>query len=142
MVARGATPAGARDEPRSLSALIWWWGPAAAHAVLLFVLSSFSQLPAQPGGLSDKHMHFAMFGLLAALILRGLARGRAARVGAATVFATVALTAAYGASDEIHQMFVPGRSASWLDLLADTAGAIAVAGAIWACVIIRRRLDL
>jgi VanZ family protein len=35
---------------------------------------------------------------------------------------------AYGISDELHQAFVPGRTADWQDVLADTVGA---AAAIW-----------
>lgn len=33
----------------------------------------------------------------------------------------------YGASDEIHQMFVPGRSPEIFDFLADTTGGILAA---------------
>lgn len=40
------------------------------------------------------------------------------RALAAMVLATV-----YGVSDEVHQAFVPGRMASWQDVLADAAGA-------------------
>jgi VanZ family protein len=29
-----------------------------------------------------------------------------------------------GAMDELHQMFLPGRSASWSDLIADAAGGV------------------
>ena len=36
----------------------------------------------------------------------------------------LAATLIYGASDEIHQYFVPGRNASWTDWLADTLGGL------------------
>ncbi len=36
----------------------------------------------------------------------------------------------YGVSDEFHQSFVPGRDASGLDLVADTAGAV-LAQLVW-----------
>ena len=39
-------------------------------------------------------------------------------------FATIVITSVYGALDEIHQMFIPGRFAEVLDWLADAAGAI------------------
>ncbi len=46
----------------------------------------------------------------------------------------------YAASDELHQFFVPGRNASFWDVLLDSAGAIcgvlAVLGVVW---LIRRR---
>jgi VanZ family protein len=38
----------------------------------------------------------------------------------------------YGASDELHQMFVPGRTAAFDDLLADTIGALVGASLCWA----------
>ena len=36
----------------------------------------------------------------------------------------------YGMSDEWHQSFVPGRDADWLDLAADTLGALIAMGFI------------
>jgi len=36
----------------------------------------------------------------------------------------------YGMSDEWHQSFVPGRDADWLDLAADTMGAVIAMGFI------------
>ena len=36
----------------------------------------------------------------------------------------------YGMTDEWHQSFVPGRDADWMDLVADTMGAIIAMGFI------------
>jgi VanZ family protein len=44
---------------------------------------------------------------------------------------------AYGLTDEVHQAFVPNRSADPRDWLADTAGALA--GAIVVVAFLRRR---
>ena len=38
--------------------------------------------------------------------------------------------AAYGLSDELHQHFVPGRQADWLDWLADAGGGLAGTGVL------------
>ena len=43
---------------------------------------------------------------------------------------SLALTGAYAGSDEIHQLFVPTRSASVFDWLADLAGGVAAASLI------------
>jgi VanZ family protein len=43
----------------------------------------------------------------------------------------------YGATDEVHQAFVPFRTATWLDWVADTAGAII--GALTAQRLMERR---
>lgn len=55
----------------------------------------------------------------------------------------VAVTFVYAASDEIHQLFVPGRSGQFTDVLIDTAGGIIAATVV--CLFRRRfkkvRLD-
>jgi VanZ family protein len=38
------------------------------------------------------------------------------------------LTLMYAASDELHQMFVPGRVADWRDIAADAVGAVLALG--------------
>ena len=60
------------------------WGPAWAMMVLIFVLSSMSQLPRLPGGfdVDDGVAHAVAYGVLAALLLRGLAGGALRRVRA------------------------------------------------------------
>jgi VanZ family protein len=95
------------------------WLPAIGWAALLFLLSSRPSLPAPDVANLDKAAHFAAYAVMGLLLAFAADRSRW------PLWIAVALGAAYGASDEIHQMFVPGRSASVLDWLADAAGTLA-----------------
>ncbi len=88
---------------------------------LLYPLYIFTRYP-------DKMMHialYAVFGFLLYLTLKSSSNPTLRNH--AFIFAFIIGTA-YGASDEFHQSFVPGRTASVWDLLADSIGlAIALA---------------
>lgn len=118
-----------------------YWLPAVVWAGVIFVLSSQPWLPGPPGGLTDKHGHAVTYGLLALLVLFGWTRARWRLVtGSGAVLAATVATL-YGASDEWHQSFVPGRTAEVGDLLADALGAAGAAGLGWAWAILLRRRD-
>jgi VanZ family protein len=74
---------------------------------------------------------------LAVLVCRAVAGSVAARMTARAAAATLLITTAYGASDELHQMFVPGRSPELYDLFADAVGGALGLIACWAWAIIR-----
>lgn len=101
------------------------WLPAVAWAALIFFLSSRSRLPVPLGGGLDKLAHLAAYAVL------GLLLARAARVPWA-----VTLGWLYGASDEVHQSFVRGRTADPVDWLADAVG---VAAGVLVYHMLRRR---
>ncbi len=67
----------------------------------------------------DKLGHFAGYGVLGVLGVRALP-GRPSALAAAAVLAGAC---AFGAFDEWHQQFIPGRSQDRADWLADTLGA-------------------
>ena len=101
----------------------WTWLPAASMMGLIFFLSSLSNPPTPLRfAHADKVVHAGLYGgLCATLLLAGLPPAGA-----------LAAASAYGASDEFHQRFVPGRDCSAGDWLADSAGAAAAAAGAWA----------
>lgn len=106
------------------------WLAVAAYAGAIFALSSLENpLPALSSRLSDKLLHGAEYAGLGLLLALALSRSLP-RFGPFPLAVAAALAAAaYGASDEWHQSFVPGRDASALDWLADAAGSALGAGA-------------
>jgi VanZ family protein len=66
-------------------------------------------------------VHIGEYGLLALLWVNALAR--VPGLGAQAVLLAWLITVAYGVTDELHQSFVPGRSATLSDWLMDITGA-------------------
>lgn len=114
--------------------------PALAWAAAIFMLSSMSSPPGAPRTeWASLAAHAAAFGLLAFLLAWFADSSPVARRWLSPLrrYAGVwLLTVAYGASDEIHQSFVPGRHPDVVDLAADAVGA-ALALTLW--VVVRRR---
>ena len=46
-------------------------------------------------------------------------------------FLSVVLSILYGVFDEIHQVFVPGRSAGFFDIFVDSVGVFIAGGILW-----------
>lgn len=96
------------------------WVPALLWAAAVFWLSSRSRLIEMPYVFGwDKLQHcvaYAAGGAAFAHAVGGRGRGP---------WTAVALGVLYGASDEIHQFFVPGRSSDVRDWLADALGVLA-----------------
>lgn len=82
-------------------------------------------VPVRVGGL-DKVAHFCLYAPLAWLVARSLV-GR--RPVAPAVVGALLVASAFGALDEWHQLYVPGRSADVADWRADSLGALAGVGA-------------
>lgn len=97
------------------------WLPPAAWAELIFVLSSVPDL-APPEVMQfrfwDKVAHAVVYAVLGMLIARGWSgtNSRYALLG------TIITGTLYGASDELHQFFVPGRFSQITDIVADALG--------------------
>ncbi|MEP7304314.1 MAG: VanZ family protein [Acidobacteriota bacterium] len=98
-----------------------WLPPLLYMAAIFFLSSESDPVPQVTTHVWDKALHFVEYGGLALLLCRGL-RGEGIGWTAALVMALVA-TSAYGASDEWHQSFTPGRSSDVRDWMADSLGA-------------------
>jgi VanZ family protein len=99
------------------------WLPVLSYTALIWVLSSralnvrLNLFPFQ-----DKGVHFLEYGLLAFLVTHAVQMTwPKARYGMLVAFL---VTVSLGATDELHQAFVPGRSADVFDLVADALGAL------------------
>lgn len=68
----------------------------------------------------DKLPHFAAYGVLSGLLWCSLFKEKA--------WPTLLAVSAIGLLDEIHQHFLPGRTASFSDWLTDFAGAVIIIG--------------
>lgn len=68
-----------------------------------------------------KSAHFFAYLVLGLLFVRAL--GKSGMAVQRAVFVAFALSALYAASDEFHQLFIPGRSGEVRDVLIDSAGA-------------------
>jgi VanZ family protein len=106
------------------------WGPVVLMMALIFVASSIPDVPALPGGVSDKTAHSWAYGLLGVLVFRALAKGRVGGLTIVRGLGSILIATAYGISDEFHQSFVPGRTSDVRDVAADAIGAIAAAIAL------------
>lgn len=92
------------------------WLPAVAWAAAIFWVSSQPTVPLPRVTNIDKLGHYAAYTVLGALLAFATDRSRL------PLLAAFVLGALYGISDELHQSYVPGRSADPLDWAADVAG--------------------
>jgi VanZ family protein len=106
------------------------WGAVVLYMAAIFYISGLSDPPVPAG--TDKSLHGLAYCGLAIVVLRALVGGLPKRIGMWVAVSAFLITVVYAATDEAHQMFVPGRTADVLDLLADAGGAIVGTAACWA----------
>lgn len=92
----------------------WLW--PVVITLLIFTASSRSSVAGPRIPHFDKVVHFSVYGLLGTLACRAIPGRRGA-------WWALFVVSAYGATDEWHQHFVPGRSSELADWIADTTGA-------------------
>ena len=100
---------------------LYYWFPVIIYAGIIFYLSSLSQIPSSGITISnmDKLEHAVEYFILALLLLRALKHSLVKR----PFLMSIIIASLYGITDEIHQLFVPGRFFAVSDMLANTFGA-------------------
>jgi len=92
-----------------------WLYPLALAVTVVFA-SGQSQVAGPDVVNFDKLSHLAVFGLLATLVLRA--------PGLRYAWVAVVAVSLFGAADELHQSFTPGRAVEFADWIADSVGAL------------------
>lgn len=97
--------------------------PAITWCIFIFTVSSIpaTKIPALVN-YSDKFLHAGVFAVLCWLFHVAFFFQPNTALKKWSPYIALLLTMAYGASDEYHQMFTPGRTTEVWDFLADSAG--------------------
>jgi VanZ family protein len=100
------------------------WLPVIVWMGVIFAGSSIGKVPRvgdeTMDGLAHRVAHVLEFAVLGALLLRATSHGEPASKRA--IIITLIVIGLYGASDEFHQRFSPGRSSEGISVLFDVAG--------------------
>ncbi len=107
-----------------------YWAPPLLYMALIFAISSLEQPPLPMPEFEwltiDKLYHFIEYAILGGLLTRAFVKARPSVIPSRFAWhAATVLSILYGASDEWHQTFVPGRFATLADWVADVLGSIA-----------------
>lgn len=102
-----------------------YWFPVILYSGIIFCVSSIPNLKTPlPEVQFDKFLHVLEYLPFGFLLARLICHTRCS-VSRGTVLTTVALGSLfYGLSDEMHQMFVPGRDAEIIDVIAAALGGL------------------
>lgn len=99
------------------------WLPLGIYLGLIYYFSSLSQ--PKLGLLSaDFPLHMTEYCILSILIFRALNFGFKEKASVNVILLSLILSIAYAILDEIHQSYVPNRTPSYMDLMADSLGAL------------------
>ena len=107
-----------------MKTFVKWWLPVVAWMIVIFIGSSIGNIPRVGGkttdGLVHRAAHIAEFAVLGVLLLRAVSHDKP--ITKREIIITLIVIALYGASDEFHQRFTPGRSSEGISVLFDVAG--------------------
>ncbi len=102
-----------------------FWFPVILYSGIIFCVSSVSNVktPLQEIGL-DKILHVLEYIPFGFFVARGVYNTKVPIFTGMFFGAVLSISFLYGVSDELHQSFVPGRSAGAFDVIADTVGGV------------------
>lgn len=113
----------------------WWYqGPMVLWALALFTQSSIpgTQIPELELLSHDKIIHCLIYVVFGFTVHRAIRyQSRFPFLAEHQYLFTMLIVAVYGATDELHQYFVPTRSCSIFDWLADCLGAVLYLSFFW-----------
>src|ERR1051325_3650337 len=112
-----------KSERSMTKTLALYWLPGVAYCSAIFFFSAGPQPDAYIAlNLWDKAAHTVEYAVLAVLAFRAFRYASAPALAVHAGVLAIAFSALYGASDEIHQLFVPFRMAAVSDAVADIIG--------------------
>jgi hypothetical protein len=104
--------------------LVYYWLPAVIWGIIIFSFSSVKTHPVSAIHWRDfiikKSAHLTEFAVFAVLIFRAFKKSGASSLKA--FYLSLITCVIYGISDELHQMFTPGREPTVRDTLIDGSG--------------------
>lgn len=110
----------------SFRKLAWLWLPVLLWMGVIFIGSSIGNMPKVGGRATDavvhRTAHLIEFAMLGWLVLRAVGDNRA--ITRRELVIALIVIVLYGASDEFHQRFTPGRSSELSAVLFDAAGGL------------------
>lgn len=93
--------------------------------VLLFIATSYPSSEMPTFGVGDKVEHITAFFILGALLnLTLIFQNKYPKLKVRNSLYTIYIGSAYGIFDELHQLFIPGRSCDFFDFLSDFTGLV------------------
>ena len=116
--------------------------PVFAYCVLIFALSAQPKAisaPSIPSG--DQLLHVVQYSILGFLMARAIFSLHPRRSQIVLLVLSIVLSVLFAFSDEIHQFFVAGRTASVADVMADGVGAFIGAMAYWGVPLTKRAVS-
>jgi len=119
-----------QGHPKDIQGLfLFYWLPVLIFAAVIFFQSAGpSPLQIDLFDWFDKLVHFVVYAVFGILIYRAVGTTFPEKPQKWILLSSILLGSFYGATDELHQLFVSARNGDFFDFLADTAG---VAAGVW-----------